>query len=63
MLVFVYEADGGDLALNNFPAQHSYIQVNEERAYRSGFRYQKDSRSLIQMPCKSRSSVDLVVFS
>ena len=29
MLVFVYEAKGGDLALNNVPAEDSYIQVNE----------------------------------
>jgi hypothetical protein len=62
MLVFVYEAKGGDLALNNVPAEDSYIQVNEGRGYK-GLQYLKNSRSLTQMPCKFKSSVDRVVFS
>jgi hypothetical protein len=61
VFVFMYETNSGDLALNYLPTEHSYIQAKNERNYQPSIK--RGSRSLIHMPCRSRSSVDLVVFS
>jgi len=61
MFIFMYKLDSWDLSLNNVPADYSCIRCKDERIAKSNLRW--NSRSLIQIPCKSRSSVDLVVFS
>lgn len=61
MFIFMYEVNSWDLTLNDVPADYSYIQVKNKRGSKSNLR--GNSRSLIQIPCKSRSSVALVVFS
>ena len=61
ILIFMYKVDSWDLSLNDVPADYSCIRAKDERGFKSKLR--GNTRSLIQMPCKSRSSVDLVVFS
>jgi hypothetical protein len=60
MLIFMDKVDGGDLTLDNVPTNHSCIEAKNEQDPKSIF---KSSRRLIQIPCKSRSNVDLVVCS
>jgi hypothetical protein len=61
MFKFMYEVDSGDLGLNKTPTEFSCIQARNERDHQSNFK--RGSRSLIQVPRKSRSSVDRVVCS
>jgi len=59
IFVLMYEGDRGNLALKNVPTEDSCFQVQAMSQNSSRI----SSRSLIQMPCRSKSSDDLVVCS
>jgi hypothetical protein len=59
--IFMHKVDSGNLSLNNVPGECSCIQARYEQDFKSNLK--RSSRSFIQMPRKSRSSVELVVCS
>ncbi len=61
MFIFMYKVDSWDLTLNNVPTDYSCIEAKNEQDHKSDLK--RNSRSLIQIPCRSRSSVLLVVCS